>query len=590
MSTVTLGGARLTADTFDPEPFDAASLGVVDLYLDAPGLIPLNAAAGSGGNAGHELRVSVYTADRTIIAHLPDRKGVQGLVERNGLGSGAIEIHQYADTLLTHPDLWDDNNQVTVWLGAVPILTWIMEEWAYSTNDDGSRSFNRVGRGNLSVLENAILYPEQALRRNTSDDRYFNFGSADGPWRKPAEWRTPRGVKYRKSHRFAKPFGWPDNRCQWIWWKSPERASKIGPAYFRAEFTLDERTRVRFWLAGDDNALLMLDGEPILRQKDDHWRKPKAITRVLTAGTHNVAARVENLGDTDDDAALDSYIIGGGGGPSLDSGIVVGPRRAGFLFLAASVTKKNKIRDVLLRSNTTRWTVRKELSEAPGWFPATVLQAFVLEAQARGVLGFSSITIGFTAGKDSDKRPWIRRIAQSYRMASRGLDLMQQVVERGVDVAMTPEGELRAWVNRGADRSSVVALNEYTDATGRGTASGIINTVLVKSRRGWTEHIEEPSLGLYGRRESGVSAGGASDVGDARSQANAVFDETAYPDPSYSLTTTSLRGPQPFLDYDLCDILTVPTQQGRGKARVLAIAFTESDAGDVEWSHTMEGL
>lgn len=568
MTTVTIGPTLgVIAGGYGVVDEDPLALGVGEAYADAPGLSPITAAMVSDDSSGREFRVSVYDSEGVFITHLPRRRGVQILSEHNTPGSGSLEMQAYDDVLATYPNLWDDNNLVTVRYGPNEVKTWVMESWAYNTGDDGSRTLTRTGRGNLSIIDNAILYPEAQLRRDTSDDRYFNFGSAVGSWYNTSEWHTPKGVKKSQSDRHPLPRKWPKTKpeAQWLWSTNPEKTTKQNVNYFRGSFTLSESTRVRFYAAGDDSLLLLLDGEPILRHGMRRWKSTHAITKVVPAGTHIVAAMVRN-----DD------------GPRT-----LTPKKSAFLFLAAEVDHKNKITNVIMRSTPNKFKVRRELSEAPGWFPANVVEAFVLEAQTRGVASMDTVTLGFTGIKDSTNRQWVERLSQSYRIGTRGLDLLAQLVERGLDVDMTPDGTLQVWAGRGRDLSNWIALDGWTAQSGQGVTAGMMNHALVKFRRGWAEFVDDGSTVLYGRREGPVSAGGAVELRDARKQALAAFREYAYPETTYSLTTSSVSGPQPFVNYDIYDVVLAPTVNGRTRCRVLSISGSEGDDGTVEWTHAL---
>lgn len=570
MAVPTIGptlGVVATGDGMGDRESDAIGSEEVHAYADAPGMVGIAAATltatTTAQNAGRQLRVSVYTPGGVLIAHLPRRSGLAGMAEHNAPGSGQLTVHAYDDVLEEHPTLWDDGNIVRVSLGAKEIQAWVMEGWSFDRAADGSMNLTRTGRGDLSILDNAVLYPELTLHRLTSDDRFFNFGSVEGDWYVPKEWGTPKGVRYRKSHRYPLPKKWPFKRAQWLWaGKGPEKPTPNQRRnYFRSTITVTENTNVRMWAAGDDTLLLFVDGNLVLRHNRGGWRKVKSHTMLLTPGTHVVAAMVRNDTESGDD-------------------------RCGFLFGAAKVNKKGEILDTLLVSKPTKWKVRRALSAPPGWFPSQVLAAFVEEGQARGVESFDTFTLGYTNKKDSSGRPWRDRISQSYRIGTRGMDLTTQLSERGMDVAMKA-GKLHAWIERGYDLSRFVALDGWIRSTGSGSTSHIVTEALVKYRQGWTDFTSAPLQSVYGRRETTVSAGGAVERREARNQARAAFEEYGEPEETYEVGTTSLKGPQPFYDYDVADIVLAPTKDGRGRARVLSISWTETESGDVEWTHQL---
>ncbi len=88
--TLTLGpGVGSTGEGWDLAVEDAPTLGVGAGTGTAPGLLPITLLE---DHTGLPLRLSVYTPERTFLAYLPRRSGVQGAVEHNATGAGQAQV------------------------------------------------------------------------------------------------------------------------------------------------------------------------------------------------------------------------------------------------------------------------------------------------------------------------------------------------------------------------------------------------------------------------------------------------------------------------------------------------------------------
>lgn len=559
---------------------------------DGPTLGPAEADAGAGGfdlmtgladRTRLALRHVVRDPDRVSLGALVKLNAPQGLVEINGVGSGSLAIRSDHPQLLENPDLLNDGNLIDVFYGDAYLHTWVVEAPKNDTTEDRQAVKAYQGRGDLCLLDNAVLYPERPVSLDTSEDRYFNFGSVDGPWRVTSEWDRPKQVSMRSSYRWPFPSKWPKAAAaSWVWTSNPDRASKDGDRYFRATLSLDDTTKVRIFAVGDEDLMLMVDGRVVLRQRFDRWRRARAVNLTLTAGDHLIAARVGH------EYRKRHHAAGDGKGAGLLLAIAtMGTKKVvtkGGTHGEREVNKVSVVRKVLLRSRTKGWLVRGPRSGPPGWFPSQILSAFVSEAQDRGVLGFDGITLGYTNTHDSAGVPWRHRLSTSYKVGTGGLDLMRQLVERGVDVAMV-QGSLHAWVTRGRNLQHAVALDGYTAGSGDAVGEFHPNALLTRYRRGWAEFTRNAGRG---RIEAALTAGGSDDRDDARDGAHAALDEYADTQEQFTVVTNSLRGPQPGYHYAEGDVVTSPVPGGgRAAAQVLSIGYAGQEGGVVEWSHTM---
>jgi hypothetical protein len=551
------GGALTLANAIDLEPGERTLDGCELLPVFPPDAVP-PAGALAGG-----VRVAVYNATgTTFIANIPRRRGVSWQDEHNTPGMGSFQIQRDDAVIADNPSLLDDFNIVKFYVDGKAVKTWIIEQVQRTLIDEDDRWMTVSGRGALALLGAGVIYPEWPLRRDSADERSFDYGSKSGGWFRAAEWKTPAGIPVGAANSIRKghPKGWPSKRSQWLWSTNPNRANKDGVNYFRGVFTLSAKTRVRIWAAGDDDMELQLDGEVLFSQKRGGWHKASAKTMVLAAGNHLIAARVRNY---DDDAN--------------NSGA--------FVCYVGKVDRKNKILATVMRSTPAKFSCRGYYDKPPGWFPASVLKTLVSEAQARGVEGLSAITFGFTDTVDSAGRAWQSRQDQSYPIGTTSLlDLVERLTEDDLDVAMTTGLELRAWRTRGADRTRTVRLLpvQATKADATSTSSRVRSRALVRTRHGWLEIVDSDATAAYGRREVGLTAGGAGSDNQATKTAQAAFREVGAPEVTIPVGTSAQVGPQPYADYNIYDIVTGPAMYGGlGPARVMTISATEDNESGV---------
>lgn len=554
---------------------------------EGPTLGPAEAYAGAGGfdlmtvlpdRTRQALKHTVLSPDRAVLRELVHCNSPQGTLELNATGAGSLQVRSDTPELLEDPDLLADGNLIDVHYGDAYLHTWVVESRKDDTDVRRQATEAFSGRGDLCLLDNAVLYPEHPVTLETSEDRYFNFGSVDGPWRVSSEWSRPKQVSMQGSYRWPFPSKWPRKAAaMWVWTSNPERASKDGSRYFRTTLSLDETTKVRIYAVGDEDLTLLVDGRVVLRQRFDRWRKARAVNLTLTGGSHLIAARVGHR------YRQRHHATGDGKGAGLLLAVVtMGTKK---VVTKSDGTKRIEVvRDMLLRSRSKGWLARGPLSGPPGWFPSQVLAAFITEAQARGVLGFEGITLGYTDRLDSGGNPWRRRVASTYKVGTGGLDLVRQLVERGMDVAMV-QGTLHAWALRGRNLQHSVALDGHVSGSGEPVAGIHPNAILTRYRRGWLEYARSAG---QGRVEAALTSGAAEERADALDQTKAAWDEYAESAETFTVVTNSLRGPQPGYDYNVGDTVTAPLPAGRrGPATVLSIGYAEQAGGVVEWSHQM---
>lgn len=519
------------------------------------------------------MRIGVFEQDAvSIISMVPRRRGVQWLDEINASGSGQFEIHLDDPVLAEFPTLLDQFNVVKVYVNGVAIKAWIIEDvnpTRISGGEDADRWVQISGRGALSVLESAIVYPEYGIRELVSEDRNFNFASKDGDWRKPSEWVNSVGVAWTAdtTARAKNPKDWPDPVAEWLWSSSPVVAAPPGRNWFRREFTLETLTNIVVFATCDNEFVGYMDGEVILASglNRNAFRSRFEWRMTLAAGDHTLGFVVTNFDH-------------------------VGSNSPGALIYTVYRTNDagEPTDDIVLRSAGGATTIVKPYGKAPGWNGAAILQQCIEEAQDRDVVSVVPITFSFTAFRDSNNILWDDIQERIVKVGTTDLyDLGQQIVELSMDYELDANFVLNAWKKRGIDRSTDIHImpnRDVTAAAGTIRAGKLRNQALLKFEGGWMELFSAASKEEYGRREVGISLGTSSSTDQTALAGSELVREVARPERTIPMSYTSEAGPQPYTDYGLGDSVYVPdVYTGMVISRLMSVAGSEQDNGVVNW-------
>ncbi|MBO9523911.1 MAG: hypothetical protein J7518_20445 [Nocardioidaceae bacterium] len=574
---VVIVGARASAINVSGKPGVVASVATGEcaeniIVYGLPGLVLEPEVPSTAPDA---VRARVLTKTGTFICHLPHTKGLSWTDEHNSAGTGSIDVTRYDDLETKYPTIWANGNHVVVTVGNTDVFRIVLDaEPGYSVDQaTAQRTDSRSGLGALGVLNSGMLIPEYGWRPEAADERTFDYGSNPniGGWLVASEWRRPIGKLVRSSWRWSYkkrhlPKGWPDRKAQWLWWKNPDGTGVPDEiCYFRSSFTLAKASRVKFWVCGDDTLEFQVDGEVRATAGPGDWRTPTKIVLQLAAGTHYVAAKVQNSPATDGNS-----------------------NRSGFLCTIARVQSDGDIVAYVRRSNPATWTVRRQMSGPPGWFPAQILKRLTDEQIARNCAGHSGITYGFSTTKDSAGSAWTSRRDMSLAVESLGLEWLQRLVEQGVDVAMTPGMKLNAWRRRGADRSrgtQAVRLTQVVDESGAQTPA-IRNYLAARSRTGWVARSDSASIAANGLREAGVSLGSARSSTQTSASLGAMLPDLANPPQTITVKISGAVGPQPYKHFNVADWIGFKRSGATtwGRFRVMSIAGEVDDTGLPLWT------
>lgn len=502
---------------------------------------------------------------QTLLSNLTLARGIkwQHILSQRGSGSLEVPLDDPATALITDRSIIKFS-----WKGAIRFGIRVKSEQCQLAVD-GRRWLRLESQpGLLSLLGDAVVYPEYGLNRISKPQRNFGFMSIDGPWKIDTDWITPEGYAwadevtiragYPREFKAANPY--------WIGAVDPSTPIPGGDIhYFRQDFNVVAAVEVKIMATGDNWMTLYLDGEEIIPPDPGRplsWRYAYEATVLLAAGDHVIAAKVENARVT---SGVDSPL--------------------GFICVVYTLTSAGEIDTILLKSDLPHWYAHDGEPE-PGWPRAIVVKKLVEEAQDRGCVGPLALTVGYTDTDDSDSEPWTDYGQYAFPVGTLGCDevasqLGESLVDFDVDAATMT---LHAYNRKGSDLSGSVELllgdddgslksHQTTKATARFT------NVLMQARGGaWTEVEDAAGIAAEGRFEVGLSVGSASTDYTSAQIARALLDESAAALVTVDSQSSVLVGAIPYVDYGLGDTITVPNHRNDGTipARVLGITVDGS--------------
>jgi hypothetical protein len=408
--------------------------------------------------------------------------------------------------------------------------------------------------------------------------------------------------------------------------------------YFRSTFTLAASTRIKFFATADNFFDLYLNGSLIMSsarftENAPSFAQQTVYTTRLGVGEHTLAARVRNGKpwerddaeiDKDDDTVKisDHGLVNGtrirlteisetGTGLSTGTNYFVRNRAddsfklstsqtggtiinilknarvdirlhedryAGFLMTALKVGEDGKLdRSVppIRRTNQVAWEVA---TQEPQHRPAQILWTLIAEGQARGVYRMSNLTRSFTNGSPTTGS-WTEYVDLFLRVGTDLLSVMDAMVDLGVDFWISPATTvLNAAEPRTSDRSATVRFEIAKNLMAYETSAEptFKTAALVQNLDGW----QQVSAGAesLGRREMFVEIGRTRSRSTARIIVRQLLSELG----KARVTATSLEavtvpGIQPYISFDVGDIVGIPAPTGAGfkRARVLSIAMVD---------------
>lgn len=588
------------------------------------------------------LGVRVYDkTGQTLTGYVVNPLAVDFSEEFNGYGLGELTV------LLDSPDaaLMRKDAVIRVFYQSKCVFGWFVETIERTiVGTDDRRVVKVSGRGLGAWIEDAVIYPQSGLAANYgSGNRPFNFASADGNWIKTTPFKTPQAVAWKDDTTVRKGFpkGWPNPVAKWLWATDPTKPVEAGATnWFRSTFTLDKTSRVKFHMSADNRYEVFLDGAPIFtstsgKTQDVTWATMLAKTITVPAGTHTVAAKVQNEKpwnqdgvsvdtdgwfDIDSDAPFgkgDTIKVEGAGDKSginngnyivvtkdKDKGIqlsksaggnpikpakksnvdLTAPKdsTAGFILTASTLGNDNRPNKVVEQTGPVGWLVSEK---EPEWFPAEILWTLIAEARRRGVSRLDFLKKTWTFDTDSNGQKWTTAADASFPVGSPLSDVSEFGINLGIDYWIDPETlNFYAAERRGKDLSGSVFLrlgfNLIQFVT---TEERTLKTAaLVRTKDGWTEKRWMDDF--YGRRETFITVERTRSKDTGRKIAEKRLRQLGRRRVvAQSVDAQPQPGAVPYVDFAVGDIVTVPSvigyQDRTNRARVLSLAMTSTDEG-----------
>lgn len=596
------------------------------------------------------LTLEVYDPTNTnLLGTLSQVLNAEFSDEFNAAGYGTVQVplSSTADKALLVKD-----NVVRVKYQSSTRYAWFIEVLEQElAMGSGQQVITASGRGLLAWLDDAVVYPQGGLADFSSDQRPFNFASADGAWKSSVTWSAPQTVLWKNDTTARKglPVKWRsiDPDARWIWATDPTAMVERGTVnFFRGTFTLTETTRVKMWASFDNFGQVWLDGTLVMDSSRFNETAPSyaqftTFVARLGKGTHTVAARVRNdkpwertdlsvsastdkvsasahgltantkvrvtdisksgtgltkgndyyLRDvTDDDFKLSTSSGGSAVNITADAKVdlrLVADSTAGFIFSAWALNDSNKPTTNILRSNGVAWEVA---TERPKHWPAVILRTLMSEAATRGVYRFSKFTYGFDQAAPTSGS-WTTEVDMTLKVGSSLLQVLDTMVDLGHDFWVNPTTcRLDAWESRGTTRAVTLALETNVQQYGTRAEPKLKTQALIRTKEGWTQVAANADTS--GRRELYLEYGNTRDEGTARTAAGRVLRRTGKTQVVVSkIECVVTTGAAPYVNFDVGDYITVPSADGASTAtaRVLAIAM-QHDGKNVRFMPELEIL
>ena len=268
---------------------------------------------------------------------------------------------------------------------------------------------------------------------------------------------------------------------------------------------------------------------------------------------------------------------------------LVSDQTAGFILTAYEVNDSGKPDAHVVRTNAD-WEVSTEEAK---WYPALILKQLGQEAEDRGAYRLDQLVWGYTFSTPSKGTAWSTIVEASFKVGSTLLQVLDELVDMGVDFWITPTGRVNAAESRGSDVSKdvVLAIAENLLTFTTRVEPQLKTFALIRTKGGWATKSGD-ELETQGRRETFLEFGNTKSEDTARNVADRLLRRTGKP---IILVTSAeaipIEDAKPFLDFKVADKIMIPNATGTGttKARVLSIAM-QMDGNGVRFSPELEVL
>lgn len=268
---------------------------------------------------------------------------------------------------------------------------------------------------------------------------------------------------------------------------------------------------------------------------------------------------------------------------------LVADQTAGFIMTGYEVNDSGKPSTTNVVRTDATWEVSSEKAE---WYPALILKQLGQEAEDRGVYRLDQLVWGYTFASPSNGS-WSTVVEASMKVGSTLLQVLDEVVDMGVDVWITPTGRINSAEVRGSDLTDDVELaiaeNLLTFTTR--VEPQLKTFALIRTKGGWATKTSDV-IDDNGRRETFLEFGNTKEEATARGIADRLLKRTGKPIVlATSVEAIPVSGARPFLDFKVGDRITIPNPAGNSTnaARVLSIAM-QMDGNGVKFSPELEVL
>jgi hypothetical protein len=534
-------------------------------------------------NQGIEYEIYRYDDYNTLHGILPGRREPKVLDELKSVGGGSFRIAKTDPKLVADPTLKAGRNIVKVKVDGIVRTAFLIgdrDSTTVSESENAGLDYEIAGPGLKQFFDDARVEPYGGIKTLSRDKRVFNFASEAGSWYISGSWTNPvvytavsAGIYYKK------PDKWPEKATasKWIWGVAltPPAPGKnygtmpAGDNYFRYTINIVTTGEYAVYTAADDGFELYIDGEHIASADKATNESTSRVTTTLTAGTHVIAYKVNNISN-------------------------LGPAALGH----ALALVNDQVETFVGASQASGWKVMAYPSVVPAWSTAEVLLDLIAEAAARGVESMQMLVPNFTVTHDSYGNAWPTdlKMEWSFAVGESLLSVVNKLEEAGVDIWIDPNTyQLNMVPVRGVDRTSFIftgpeatqvpiefKLGKHLRAAKTQAKSKIKNNLLLKTTDGFFTSSDAPSVGIYGRLEATLDTGASKAL--AANLAGLVFAQRAKEEEgaSYDLT---MRDYVPYRDFNIGDWVFAPNEAGlKVKRRIMSISTTENTSGAVVYN------
>lgn len=325
-----------------------------------------------------------------------------------------------------------------------------MDRVDITAGEDADEATTISGRGVLSVLENAVVYPDTVTEDTVpfGDARVFNFGSllstGPGTWATPYDWgdRLADPSPYQ-----GMPADFPPVFSHWVGPEAPDGSgdNQRGDWYFGAVLVGLPAARYRLFFGFDDQIEIWIDDVPLFANDQTTINTTKSIDVYLDGIVHFIGVRITNLdpnaGPPDGPTGWTAALCTLNPDDSVDAE-----------YWATDPADANQF-------------VMAFPSSSPGREPGSLMKSLILESTPQ-TDSLNLITLGFDENVDSNGVAWPEFVSPSVQIGTDYLTFFKQLAESSAfDLWFDPATwTLHAYLTRGSVTGvSYVEAENITD-------------------------------------------------------------------------------------------------------------------------------